>query len=66
VKIEQPEAFKDIRRNIMVAYQATDDAKIQSALRNALGALSRAVTPLDPEDSSQTIAELRGKLETFR
>jgi hypothetical protein len=66
VKVEQPEALKDLRRNIMLAYQATDDDRIKSALRNALGALNKALTPPDPVVSKPTLAELRIKLETFR
>jgi hypothetical protein len=66
MKLEQPEAINDLRRHIMVAYRATDDPQVKKALRSALGALGRAVTPPDPEIPEQTLARLRENLETYR
>ena len=66
MKLEQPEAINDLRRHIMVAYRATDDPQVKKALRSALGALGRAVTPPDPETPELTLARLRVNLETYR
>jgi hypothetical protein len=66
MKLEQSEAIKDLRSHIMVAYRATDDDEVKKALRNALRALGRAVTPPDPTISELTLAQLRVNLETYR
>lgn len=66
MKLEQPEAINDLRRHIMVAYHATDDPQVKKALRSALGALGRAVTPPDPDILEQSLAQLRENLETWR
>ena len=50
----------------MVAYRATDDHQVKKALRNALGALGRAVTPPDPTIPESTLVQLRTNLETYR
>ena len=66
MKLEQPEAIKDLRRHIMVAYRATDDHQVKKSLRSALEALSRAVTSPDPTIPEPTLAQLRANLETYR
>ena len=66
MKLEQPEAIKDLRRHIMIAYGVSNDHEVKKALRDALGALSRAMTPLETTDSEPTLAQLRANLETYR